>query len=74
MKKSIVAMCLAGTLAACNGGNPNATRSAEWQALKSSCVGGNFDACADIGHMERDAQRVAAGEPRVFKVSEPIID
>lgn len=70
MRKTIVALCLLPVLAACHGGNPNVDRSPEWQALKASCVDANFDACADIGHQARDATR----EPRVFKISDPIVD
>lgn len=49
-----------------------------WQQQKASCAGGDYQACAEIGHQARAAQGGTTLERRQRKIpmplSEPIID
>lgn len=42
-----------------------------WQQMKAACVGGDYGACADIGHQARAA---ATPQPERVVISQPIVD
>lgn len=69
MKKLVFLLSAPLVLAACGGGTERYP--AAWHQLKAACVGGDYAACADIGHQARAA---ATPQPEKIVISQPIVD
>ncbi len=69
MKKLVFLLSTPLVLAACGDGTENYP--AAWHQLKAACVGGDYAACADIGHQARAA---ATRQPTKIVISAPIVD